>query len=142
MSLEEEHARIALDLLDAAPVLAGKVFDGVVPSPTPPPPWLLVYSLVRWPDADEAAAANLGRDSITCEVEWYVHCVGSSATAARVMAGHARSLLLGQLPLTVPTGRSVEPIRQIDAQPPARDETTGTAFMDAVLVFATISVPA
>lgn len=139
--LDQQHARVGLDLLEANTALAGRVHDGVVPNPTPLLPYLLVYTFVRWSSDPDAAASTLGGASHTCYTTWYVHCVAETAAGCRAMTAQARAALLDQLPLSVPDGRACTPIVEDDAQAPVKDETTGAAVMDAVLVFSMISVP-
>ncbi|HEX6873688.1 MAG TPA: hypothetical protein VF163_21525 [Micromonosporaceae bacterium] len=139
--LDEQHARVALDLLAANPVLEDRVFDGVVPSPTPRPPYILVYTSINWTADDEAAGSSLGHEHLTCVTTWYLHCVGETAAAARAMTMQARASLLDKDPLVTPTGRACTRIREDDANTPTRDESLGYPVMDAVLVLSMTSVP-
>ena len=137
--LEELHAQAALTLLAANDVLDGRVFDGVVPSPTPTPPYALVYTTVEWLSDDDALASTLDHLSLTCRTTWLVHCVGATAAAARAVAMQVRSALLDQRPTI--TGRACQMITQEDVQPPVRDETLGSLVMDLVVTYQMLTAP-
>lgn len=140
MSLDQAHAQVFLDLLDAdntAPALI--VLDGVVPTGRTPP-YALVYVLVSTPGDGMPDGGDLGMRSRRVNADAYVHCVGGNAAAARAVAGRVDTALLDVTPTI--TGRVCSPIRQIDAQPPQRDESTGSVVMDLVKVYRFGSVPA
>lgn len=145
-TLDEDHAQLALDLLRADVALT--VYDGVVPNPTlaplepvdaAPTPYVLVYAVVSRP-ADMAGAANtLDGRSATFLVRWYCHCVGASASAARIVAGRVRAALLDVRPTL--TGRTCGMIRQDGSMAPQRDESTGRVVMDAVSIYSLVTTP-
>lgn len=137
-TLDEQHAQVALALLDANPALT--VHDGEVP-PGALRPYVLVYTDIHWPPGDEGAANALDHLSVTCRTTWRVHCVAETAAAVRQLTGQVRSSLLDASPLVVPTGRSCARLTEDDAPPPVKDEITGTTVFDGVLVFSMISVP-
>ena len=139
-TLDEQHASVALDLLDANAALSGRVHDGEVPAGATRP-YVLVYTDIRWPPGEEGAANAFDHASVTCRTTWYLHCVAESAAAVRQLTGQVRVSLLDASPLVVPTGRACARLTEDDAQPPAKDETTGTTVFDGVLVFSMISVP-
>jgi hypothetical protein len=129
--LDQALANVGLNLLRAD--LSLKVYDGTVPSPTPAPPYVLVYTVIARP-ADAASGAHaLSSLSSHWTASWYCHCVGGDAVAARAVAQRVRTQLLDVAPVVA--GLSCGLIRQADSQPPARDETTGVLVMDALLVF-------
>lgn len=107
------------------------VFDGKVDDPTPKPPYVLVYTTVEWPDG--APADSLDGLSGSPVVRWICHCVGGNEIAARAVAQRARTQLLNQRP-TIP-GLNLGLIKQEQADPPTKDETTGSLVMDAVCVY-------
>lgn len=137
--LEEAHAQVGLVALRANPDLAGKVHDGRVPeepnTPTPSPPYLLVYTNVGWPR--EGVGASLNGQAVTVRTTYTCHCVGESAKAARAVAMQARISLLNLRPVI--EGRNCGPIQEDDVLPPDRDETTGGLVMDQVLTFSFLS---
>ena len=131
--LDQALANAGLALLDADPNLV--VFDGIVPSPTPSPPYALVYSMIDRPSEDPDNAAN-GRSSVWV-ARWIVHCVGGNAAAARAVAQRVRTALLdadvNDLPTLAPL--SCGRIRWEQSSPPEKDETTGKPVMDSVEIF-------
>lgn len=108
------------------------VFDGVVPNPTPTPPYAVVYSTISRPSEDPDNSAN-GRTSVWV-ARWIVHCVGSTASASRAVAQRVRTQLLDVRPVV--SGLSCGLIRmEDDTQPPQRDESTGVLVMDSVATY-------
>lgn len=143
----EAHARAILDLLDADnsdPPLV--VFDGAVPKDpasgkSRPPPYVLVYFTVETPSGEMAAdSTSLDMDSQDVVLRAYCHNVGGNAQAARMVADRTRTQLLDVTPAVV--GRQCWPIRQEQALPAERDESTGVLVMDQVDVYRLRTVPA
>lgn len=130
-SLDEDHARVALALLDANPNLLN-VFDGsVADHPTPDPPYVVVFTRVAWPrDGIGTALSGL---QVTVTTTWTCHCVGLDATAARAVGMQVRSTLLNVRPVIA--GRNCGPIKQVDANDPTPDRSTGRLVMDAIAVY-------
>ncbi len=128
--LDQALANAGLALLTADTSLV--VFDGVVPNPTPPPPFCVVYTSVNRPSEDpDNSADGLSR---VWSAAWIVHCVGGDATAARAVAQRVRTALLDVRPVI--SGLSCNRIRMDpDSPPPQRDETTGVVVMDAVSTY-------
>ena len=115
------------------------MLDGAVPNGTIAP-YVLVYFTVVTPSGETPADSTpITMDSDRVVARAYCHCVGATATAARVIACRVRTRLLNVTPTI--TGRECWPIRQDDSQPPQRDETTGTLVMDQVDVYRLESVP-
>jgi len=135
--LDDAHARAGLDLLEANAALT--VFDGVVDSPTPDPPFVLVYTTVEWLSGPDAMANSLDHLSETCRVTWVCHCVGLTAAASRAVVMQVRSSLLDQRPVIA--GRVCGLISQTDVQAPVRDETTGRLVMDTVVTYELLTAP-
>lgn len=107
-------------------------YDGVVPSPTPTPPYCVVYSTISRPSDDPDNSAD-GRTSVWV-ARWIVHCVGANAAASRAVAQRVRTQLLDVRPVIA--GLACGLIRmEGDSQPPRRDETTGALVMDAVQTY-------
>jgi hypothetical protein len=132
--LEEIHAQAGLVALRANPNLVapnGFVFDGVVASPTPDPPYVLVYSRVMWPR--DGIGTALSAQQVTVTTTYTCHCVGLSAGAARAVQGQVRSTLLNFRPAIA--GRNCSPIKQDESLDPDRDESTGDLVMDAISTF-------
>ena len=132
--LDETHAQVGLAALAANPMLV--VFDGVVPNPTPDPPYLLAYTRVEWPRDGIGTAIN--GTQVTITTTYTLHCVGLTAAAARAVQMQARSSLLNLRPVIA--GRNCSPIKQVEARSAARDETTGRLVMDAVSKYDFVSV--
>lgn len=122
-----------LALLAADPIVpALVVYDGVVPNPTPAPPYVLVYSTVEWP----AGAAGDALDGVSGSpvVRWITHSIGTTAVQSRAIAQRVRTQLLNKRPVIA--GLDLGMIRQEPgAAPPTRDETTGVAVMDLVVTY-------
>ena len=138
--LDELHAQAGLELLIANPMLGpNRVFDGVVPSPTPNPPYVMVYCVVEWPPGLEGMANSLDHLSVTCRTTYYCHGVGATAAAARGVGMQIRSSLLDVRPSVA--GRVCSMIEQIETVPPQRDESTGVLVMDAISVYSFASAP-
>jgi hypothetical protein len=129
-----EHAQAILDLLQAS---GPAVYDGKVPSGAPVP-YLLVYFDSADPGAaDSRPLTGASQRHVTRAI---VHGVGVTQASARAMADVARGRLLDVVPAVA--GRVCLPIRREDGQPISRDETTGTAYFDAVSTYRLESVPA
>lgn len=127
--LDQALASVGITLLDNDPLLV--VFDGVVPAPTPAPPYCVVYTTIDRPSEDPDNAGD-GRTRVWV-VRWIVNCIGGNAVAARAVVQQVRTQLLDVAPV-VP-GLTCGLIRWEASQPPARDEATGPVYMQAVEVF-------
>lgn len=125
--LDQALVQAGLDLLGADPQLT--VYDGNASGATPP--YVLVYAYVDRP-MDRPDNPLDGR-SATFLARWYCHCVGATASAARAVAQRVRTALLDVRPTVV--GLQCGLIRQEDANPPTRDDSTGSPVFDAVLVY-------
>lgn len=108
------------------------VFDGFVPAATPVDAgYVVVYTTVSRPDEDQD---NPGTGQTRVWVaRWICHCVGGNAMAARAVAQRVRTQLLNVRPVVA--GLSCGLIRMEEAQPPQRDETTGSLVVDAIETF-------
>jgi len=100
------------------------VVDGDVPVGQEPP-YLVVYVAGAPKKGD-----NLNGRSNEARPRAYLHSVGETAAAARIVAGQAASTIVDQK-LTVP-GWSCGPIECEMSNPPERDASTGTPVMDQV----------
>lgn len=129
-TLDEDHAQVAFGLL-ALNANLPHVYDGVVGSPTPDPPYVLVYTRVAWPR--DGVGTALAGTQVTITTTWTCHCVGLTPAAARKVQGQVRSSLLGQRPVIA--GRNCSPIKQVDALDPDVDETTNRPVLDAISIF-------
>lgn len=127
--LDQALANVGLDLLRADAQLT--VFAGSVSSPTPAPPYVVVYFTVGRPSDDpDNSADGLSRVWVA---RWICHCVGGNDTAARAVAQRVRTALLDVRPTVA--GLSCGLIRWEESQDPQRDETTGSLVMDAVEIY-------
>lgn len=130
--LDQALISAGLNLLITDPQL--RVYDGIVPSPTPNAathPYVVVYSSIERPsDAEDNTVDGRTRTWIA---RWICHCVGANAVASRAVAQRVRTQLLDVRPVVA--GLACGLIRLESATPPQRDETTGTAVMDTVVTF-------
>lgn len=139
MSLQQ-HAAAVLALLQAdtgPPQLV--VYDGYVPDASLPP-YVVVYftglSVEAAQDPDSSDMTALSRRN---DIWVYAHCVGANGQATRSVAARVANALLDVAPTV--TGRTCFPIRHVENQPAARDETTGKLVMDQVDVYRLSSIP-
>jgi hypothetical protein len=133
-SVEELHAQAGLQLLAADTALtAARVFDSVVPNPTPDytQGWVLVYTHVAWPRDGVGTGLDAAQDTVA--TTYTCHCVGATPAAARVVGMQVRSSLLGVRPVIA--GRTSGLIKQSVANPPIRDESLGFPVFDEVMEF-------
>lgn len=129
-TLDETHAQVAFTALAANAALI-HVFDGVVPSPTPDPPYVLIYSKISWPRDGIGTALTATQRTITCT--YTCHCVGLSPRAARGIQMEVRATLLNLRPVI--SGRNCSPIKQDEQLEPDRDESTGRLVVDAISTY-------
>ncbi len=130
--LDQALASTALNLLaqdGLSPALV--VYDGVVPSPDPGPPYVLVYCFIDRPSDDPDNSIDMR--SRVWVTRWYCHCVGATAASARAIAERVRTQLLDVHPVIA--GLSCGSIRLEQSQIPIRDEKTGVLVMDLVEVY-------
>lgn len=125
-------AVLALLTADASLV----TFDGIVPDPTPDPPYCLVYTHVMRPSGDPNNPLT-GRSALWV-ARFIVHCVGGNAKAARAVVQRVRTNLLDVRPVVA--GLACGPLRMEDTQPPQRDESTGRPVMDAVSTYRLMAI--
>lgn len=121
---------LGLDLLRADASLT--VYDGKTP-PDVKPPFVVVYTTIDRPPMDlDLSLDHLSRVWV---IRWYCHSVGSGqdASAARAVAQRVRTRLLDVRPAL--GGFSLGMIDQFSTDPPRRDESTGSLYMDAVSVY-------
>lgn len=141
--LDELHANAAFALLDANPVITGRVYVEEVPRPWPEPPYVVVRAAVSRPQ--DGAANALGPDSagklsVTFRVSWNINCIGETAASARAYGMQVRESLLDIRPTIA--GRNCNPIVQDDGTAPAQiDESTGTPVWNLPFVYSLITVP-
>lgn len=136
--LDQALTAAGTDLIAADPTLT--VYRGVVPNGATPP-YVLVYSAVAWPGPDVDRDNPLDGRSRRPVVTWWCHCVGAaepsapgaSEVSALSVAQRVRTALLDQRVSVAGVASGL--IRLVDAPPTTRDETTGTAVIDAVRVF-------
>lgn len=130
--LDQALANVAFNLLAAdglSPPLV--VYDGVVPSPDPGPPYVLIYTTVDRPSEDvDNAADNRSRVWVA---RWICHCVGGTPVTARAVAQRVRTQLLDARPVIA--GLTCGMVRQEQIELPRRDEKTGALVMDAVEIY-------
>jgi hypothetical protein len=103
------------------------VIDGDVPTGQRPP-YLVMYLIGAPKEGD-----NLNRLSSEATPRAYLHSVGMTPAAARIVAGQAAATIVGQR-LTI-AGWSCGPIKNEQSIPPERDESTGVPVMDQVDIY-------
>lgn len=135
MSLEADHAQVALTLLGAVPELTDRVFNGEVPG-TPDRPYVLVYASVAWPPGGDVGMSLAG-EQVAITTTWVCHCAGETPESAWAVTALVRAALLNVRPVIA--GRSCGLIRQAEALNPVRDESLGYAVYDAVVVYTFVS---
>jgi hypothetical protein len=110
-----------------------QVFQDAVPNGTVPP-YVRTYMTVSYPGGEDLTnRSNRAVLRIIC------HCVGASSTAADVVAGAVRSVLLDVVPTV--SGRACFPIRNESSANARPDETTGDLVMDSIEIYRLESVP-
>jgi hypothetical protein len=136
----QDHAAAVLALLAADTGLPSLVyFDGFVP-PATSPPYVVVYFAFDQPEpAQDSQSSSLVMTSARVDCSVYCHSVGANGIAARAVAARVSAALLDITPAV--TGRACFPLRHVDTQPMARDESTGVLVMDQVDVYRLSTVP-
>lgn len=138
--LDQALANAVPELLEGDAELT--VFRGGVPNPTPPPPYVVVRSIVRRPSDDQDNSGD-GKSRVFV-VDWYVYSVGGGAgtpevaeIAALAVAQRVRTQLLDVRPTIQGfAAGSVGPIRLEDSTPPGRpDEMTGVPIAEVVQIY-------
>lgn len=126
--LDQALVNAGLDRLNADAGLA--VYDGRVPDEAVPP-YALVYSSVEWPaDLPDHALTNA---STQARVRWIVHCVGSDGIGSRAVAQRVRTQWLNFRPVV--SGLSCGLVKNVESNPPTRDESTGRLVIDLVTTY-------
>lgn len=133
-AIDETLAQAGLNLLRADAGLT--VYDGRVPDGAGRP-YVLVYTRVAWPH--DGTGNSLTGASVTAHVTWTCHCVGETASTARVVQQRVRAALLNQSPVVA--GRSCGQIKQDEVLAPSRDESLGVLIADGVSIYSLISTP-
>jgi hypothetical protein len=131
----DPHRTAVLSLLRAPGALPSPiaVYDDAVPNDTLPP-YVRVFMKISYPDmTDLTNRSNRAMLRILC------HCVGETSTAADVVAGAVRTVLLDAVPTVA--GRACFPIRNESGADARPDESTGTLVMDAIEIYTFSSVP-
>lgn len=136
--LDQALVKAGVDLLRADANLT--VYPGGVPSPTPAPPYVVVYYTVEWPTGAPGDALDGISGSPT--VRWYCHCVGgglgatleAAAIAAVAVRQRVRTQLLNKRPTVA--GIDTAMIREEPGSPPPqRDESVGFPVMSTLAIF-------
>lgn len=129
--LDKQHIDAGLDLLRAdGGLTVYPSSEGLTPF-NPEPPYVRVYATIDRPA--DASANSLRGTSQVWVVRWICHCVGLNEYAAAAVGMRVRAALLDQRPTI--SGRNVGMIREDQALPPIKDDTTGRQVIDAVAVY-------
>jgi hypothetical protein len=135
--LDKLHIDAALDLLRAdAGLTVYPSAEGHVPA-EPSPPYVRVYAYIERPPDDPANGLD-GRSS-AWTTRWYCHCIGANEASATAVAMRVRAALLDVRPTIA--GRSCDRIVQEAANPPTRDDSTGSTVLDLVVVYRLMTLP-
>ena len=137
-NLDDDHATAILGLLDANPLLTGKVYDGALPTPRPSLPYVVVYLHIEQLPGEPGNALDGVSAQVTLRAT--CHCVGGDAAAARAVGFQVKTALKDVTPTIA--DRSCGQIGQESTAPPVKDETTGVLVMDQVAVYKLITHPA
>lgn len=133
----QDHADAVLGLLRADASLT--VYDGQVTTPAADH-YVLVYTFRQLPNGDLAPDKTpLTGDTVTIDMRFYCHCVGSDAIASRAVQNRVQTALLDVTPAV--TGRACFPIRWVEGTQSDRNEETLSLVVDAVDVYSLVSVP-
>lgn len=124
-----------LMLLRALPALT--VHDAKVPDAAPLPYALAYFEMAT---ADGAEVTPLTQDTQAVDLTLYLHSVAGNAAAARAIQWKTWTALVNTR-ITV-AGRRTWPVRQIDAAPATKDESTGKLIVDLTDVYRLRSIPA
>lgn len=137
-TFELDHQVAGLTLLRNAGLTVLPDANGFL-TPTPAPPYVLVYTSVGWPKGGDANA--LDGLSVTCTVRYYCHIIAESEYGALQYAGLVREALLDQVPTVA--GRNCGQIYfESDAGDPAnRSELGASPRYDLTVVYALMSAP-
>lgn len=136
--LDKLHIDAGLGLLRAAGLTVYPDPEGNTPAPAGrAQAYVRVYTSIERPV--DSPGNSMGGASNTWTVRWYCHCVGPNEYSSAAIAMRVRAALLDQRPTIV--GRSCGLIRQADAYPTNRDETTGTPVMDTAVVYRLTTQP-
>jgi hypothetical protein len=133
MGLDQDMRAAGIALLRTNPNLT--VYDEPVPNGAALP-YIRVYSTVEWPRGDPDNALNGASRKGTAR--WYLHCIAGSDAGTIVLAELARTSLLDIRPTIAGLVTSqIGPIQfeQDGGAQPSVDETTGTAYVDAMHVY-------
>lgn len=132
--LDQAMANVAFTLLAADPVTpALVVFDGAVTNPTPPLPYVVVWTTVDWP-ADDPAHDALDNRSKHAVVRWFIHVVAANQQSWRAITQRVRTQLLNVRP-TIPDMQPGLIRMEEGSPPPSADEVLGTVVITGVHVY-------
>ena len=136
MSTLQDHANAVLNLLRADALLT--VYDGQVTGTADH--YALVYTFRQLPGGELAPDKTpLTGDTTTVDMRFYIHCVGSDATASRAVQARVEAALKDVTPVVA--GRACFPVRWVEGSPPERDEETLALVIDMVDVYSLVTVP-
>jgi hypothetical protein len=133
----QDHVDAYLALLRAAADLT--VYPAIeggtktVPSVASPP-----YVAAHFA-AERPSGGRLDMRSTRMVVRGYLHCVGASDIAARVVSGKVAAVLLDVRPVIA--GRSCAPIRHETSREPRNDESTGALVATLTEVYRLETLP-
>lgn len=133
LDLAHINAGLALLRADASLVVYpdAEGFTPVVPAPK----YVRVYATIERPaDAGANALAGASQQWVT---RWYCHCVGANEYSALAVQMRVRANLLDVRPVIA--GRNCGLIREDQALPPTKDDSTGGTVFDAVVVYRLIT---
>lgn len=136
MTTIQAHADAVLGLLRADTSLT--VYDGKVTGTADH--YVLVYTFRQLPGGLLSQDKTpLTGATTTVDMQFYCHCVGADAIAARAVQGRVENALSDVTPAVA--GRACFPIRWVEGSQAQRDEATLATVFDHVDVYSLVTVP-
>jgi hypothetical protein len=129
--LDLQHINAGLDLLRAdAGLVVYPDAQGFTPD-LPAAQYVRAYATIERPA--DAFGNSLAGVSQQWTVRWYLHCIGGNENSSIAVAMRVRDGLLDKRPVIA--GRNCGLIREDQAMPPTKDDSTGLAVFDSQLVY-------
>jgi len=133
--LDLQHINAGLDLLRAdAGLVVYPDAQGFTPA-LPGAQYVRAYATIERPA--DAFGNSLAGVSQQWTVRWYCHCIGANENSSIAVAMRVRDGLLDKRPVIA--GRNCGLIREDQAMPPTKDDSTGLAVFDSQLVYRLIT---
>lgn len=129
--LDLQHINAGLDLLRAdTGLVVYPDAQGFTPA-LPAAQYVRAYATIERPA--DALGNSMAGISQQWTVRWYCHCIGANEYSSIAVGMRVRAALLDVRPVIA--GRNCGLIREDQAMPPTKDDSTGLAVFDAVAVY-------